>query len=1197
MDLLERDCNECLGKEIDPLNDSSVELNTSLIKYLLESVKRSDTGRLIMPLLWNAKVKHLLGHNFDLARNILYSNLKKLKKNTENLYLADDGVRELRDLGIIEPILNLEQYLRENPEYSFLPHMSIFKPHKETTKCRMVFLSNLCDKGKGGNAISHNQAMYSGPCVNQKLLTSLMLLRFDLKLLCFDLKKAFLQIQLPETDQSKLLFLWYKNVRDGNFEVQAFKNVRLSFGLRCSPTILMIGLYYILMNVTEGEDVKVTALKKQIYNLIYMDNGALTVNSTEELVWAYESLDNIFNPYCFELQQFCTNDELLRTKLEEVESTVNFFGVNWNCTNDTLFVTKKSLNVDACTRRKVLQTIAAQFDPFNVDAPIMNRARLYLHTLQTQAGLGWDERLSESQVREWRNISKQVNSSIPLTIPRFVGKRESSYKLIAFTDSSGVIYGTVVYIQDLSTGDTNFLMAKNRIVNRQLESKTIPALELMGMVLGTETLMDLAYELGGSHTVVPIRITQMALYTDSLVCLNWLNSFSHKLEKMNKRSVFVRNRLDKLTKLCEKFPVEFSFVGGYENPADLVTRPYSYKQIVKTNYLSGPEFLQKPDGLNEESLRVIVPDPLFSECNSGEDVSNIQVSLVSSVEINHLVNVHNLSSFRSIVSVQMLVREFIDILKNKVRTRKGEPTIILSKAELYSLSFNNVIMTDQRIHYSEVFNYFESNTKVAKLVPNIVLQLNLYRDGDGLLRVGSKMPRNRRYAVRYFPLLLVKDSEVTRLLVRDTHLRQLHSGLYSVLNEVRKKYWIPSCFSVVKSVLRQCVVCRRYNSRTVKLNQSSYRDVRLNPSTIPFSNIFLDYIGPFNVKLNSVKVKVWILCITCMFTRAINLKISLDLTTAEFLRSFQIHTFEYGVPQLVFSDLGTQIVAGANTVQTFFNDSETKDYFREHGASVTEFIQYPKGCSKLGSMVESCVKLTKRLLMVSIRTNVLKFRDFEFLVAQSIHIVNRRPIAFKDSLRDVSGEIMPCPITPELLLHGYDLLSINLVPSLQVTEGQDVDPDFRTDPVTEVVRIDCQLARVRAELLKIYHEEFIGSLLYQATNSKSRYRPVCHHPLKVGDLVLLKEPNTKPTNYPMGIVLKVSINDLGETTEVTLRKGASSEIVRRHSSVLIPFLQENSVDCADEVQSAPQSSPKDAGGRILRRAAKVSRAKTRELLT
>ena len=103
-----------------------------------------------------------------------------------------------------------------------------------------------------------------------------MLLRFGCKLLVFDLKKAFCQIGLQENYMNKLLFLWVKHEKNGDHTVQAYRNLRLSFGLRPSPTILMTGLYIILMRDIDSDPEELQQLKRLMYALIYMDNGAVS---------------------------------------------------------------------------------------------------------------------------------------------------------------------------------------------------------------------------------------------------------------------------------------------------------------------------------------------------------------------------------------------------------------------------------------------------------------------------------------------------------------------------------------------------------------------------------------------------------------------------------------------------------------------------------------------------------------------------------------------------------------------------------------------------------------------------------------------------------------------------------------------------------------------------------------------------------
>ena len=161
-----------------------------------------------MPLMWNNKIVHLLGKNFNLSKQILASNIKKWKKEDGKLSMVNEVFKEQEKLGIIERIENLVEFMRDHPECCFLPHMGIFKMDRDTTKCRVVFLSNLCERNSRTTSVSNNQAMLSGPCLNHKITTSVTLLRFDSHLLLFDIKKAFLNIELGDIDKNRLMFLW-----------------------------------------------------------------------------------------------------------------------------------------------------------------------------------------------------------------------------------------------------------------------------------------------------------------------------------------------------------------------------------------------------------------------------------------------------------------------------------------------------------------------------------------------------------------------------------------------------------------------------------------------------------------------------------------------------------------------------------------------------------------------------------------------------------------------------------------------------------------------------------------------------------------------------------------------------------------------------------------------------------------------------
>ncbi|XP_068246865.1 uncharacterized protein [Palaemon carinicauda] len=265
-DVLDCVCDQALQRETSMYSET-VEIHTQLVNYVLEKTTRNSEGRLVMPLLWNPRVSHLLGHNFNISEKILSSLQRKLQGNLDyKLKQINMIFKEQADAGIIDRIENLDQFKKEHPESSFMPFMGIFKPDRETTKCRVVFLSNLSDKG----SMNRNQTMHASPTLNQKLSTSIINLRFGSKLCCFE-----------EDDQNRLCFLWFRNHEEGDFSIIGYKNSGLPFGLRCSPALLVLGLYKILILDSTNDSFPLMKLERTIYQLSYMDNCAFTAETSE----------------------------------------------------------------------------------------------------------------------------------------------------------------------------------------------------------------------------------------------------------------------------------------------------------------------------------------------------------------------------------------------------------------------------------------------------------------------------------------------------------------------------------------------------------------------------------------------------------------------------------------------------------------------------------------------------------------------------------------------------------------------------------------------------------------------------------------------------------------------------------------------------------------------------------------------------
>ena len=464
----------------------------------------------------------------------------------------------------------------------------------------------------------------------------------------------------------------------------------------------------------------------------------------------------------------------------------------------------------------------------------------------------------------------------------------------------------------------------------------------------------------------------------------------------------------------------------------------------------------------------------------------------------------------------------------------------------------------QSEHFADVINYFADPLN-NKDVP-LVTQLNLTIDTDGLIRVKCKMEKlNAPYELKY-PILLPKKSLFTRNMVSSIHMSIKHAGIYKVLNVIRKEFWIPSAYSVVKSVLNCCLICKRLHGRPVNFNQNSYKDYHINASDIPFRRIALDHIGPFVVKNDhNENIKVYILILTCLYTRAVNLLLCKYINTECFLNAFQLHVLEHGIPEIVISDNGSPLTSSFPIICNFLSSHEVKEYLNSRNIKFLEHLPYPANASFLGGIVESLVKQVKIMINVSIGRNIITCDQFYYLMKECTILVNKRPIACERNLSNSSSDYFNV-ISPEKLLKGFDIPSIVIAPHLHFEDLPKDDSIWSDDMNTlneKLIKSYKQLQNIRCKLSRNYFDEFLQNMRDQSSSKPGQYKNKNPVNISVNDLIAVKQQFTKPFSYPIGLVTDIERNSLNEIVAVSLRK-TNGEIIRRHISDVI-LLESNSL--------------------------------------
>ena len=1239
-------------------NPAITDLNLKLVDYALENAQRKPDGRLIIPLFWNPSIKGHRSRNYKIAHSMLKSSHKKLSQINNGLIEVDKIFKEQEKEGIIEKIDNLSEYLELHPNAAFLAHMPVVREDAKSTKIRVVFLPTQKEKSTNPNVeyFSNNQCILSGPNLNNKIVTAVQNLRFGKYLLTYDLKKAFLSIELPECDKDKLIFLWFKDVQKDNFEIVAFRNARLPFGIKCSPAILTLALYKALILDSNEDESQSKLFKRYMYQNLYVDNGSIMVGSKDELPEAKRKCEEALNPYKFQLQQFITNDPDFQNELdlnEDEPTPINnkLLGVFWNRIDDKLGPKLIELDPNAKTKRQLLQTINSVYDVLGLYLPIINKAKKFMQQISVKKELDWDTPFPGYLLREWKYICRYINNSGPMEIARNMGDVNDEFHLACFTDASKMCYGIVMYLINITKNQVHFLFASNHFNSLSFQKKSTPELEMRGVAFGSTKLISTHNEFTGPLIIQPLNITKLFLYNDSMNTLQRIHIALYQFDKLKAPSAFVKNAIKVIGSNCDKMPINFGFVSGGSNPADHVTRIMRYDKLLISNYLTGPTWLLKDDDdlrfrfklphplanpensllsdepklgetniqslnttsnnsvdcgtlENQGSLAVatlstsdiennkdkdnckpsnniqidehdVEPDFIISDSNSfvkcsylknhsamnaltcKESDPEVAISLLTSVIMNDRwqQSMEELftkySEFRRPISVMRYVLKFLHGYKRKMRTKNPNflpnSTVFPLAENYYTRGLATVLEIEQKIHYPEVYDFLLNPKRPKKDIPDFVNRFNPVLV-DGLIRIKSQI-RCTPEELKNLPILLPGKSNITKLLIEKTHKDTGDGGAYVILNELHKKYFLEKQFTVVKKVLNNCVNCKRFYNRTIKLNTNSYREFRQSPKQIPFKTIFLDHIGSYTVytdESKKVKTKVYVLIFTYLWSRSINLKLCLRADTDEFLRAFQSHVLDFGLPSQVLSDQGSSIKSGSNIILDNLNECETQRYFTENQIETPEFEQYAKGNSALGSLVESLVKAVRLHIGKVFGKKVLTQEGFRYLVSEAQHFVNKRPICFKESLRDIRNKGIIEPITPEILLKGYSVDCLSIAPNFS-TEPQNWLPEGQN----AIRQANKDLNESREFLRTVYHEEFLQNIVHQAVDKPDRYKPVKHRPLKIGDIVLIKNQFSKPLAYPMGIVIQVEINNIGESTAAYIKKGATGETVYRHTSSLI----------------------------------------------
>ena len=192
----------------------------------------------------------------------------------------------------------------------------------------------------------------------------------------------------------------------------------------------------------------------------------------------------------------------------------------------------------------------------------------------------------------------------------------------------------------------------------------------------------------------------------------------------------------------------------------------------------------------------------------------------------------------------------------------------------------------------------------------------MFQDERGILRCGGRLTNSDlQYSTKY-PTFLSNQIHLAMLIAMRAHEKVLHNGVKDALTKIRTKYWIVKGRGLVRSVIHQCVVCRRYEGKLHHYPAAPpLPEFQVNEAPL-FLSTGVDFAGPLYIRIHGLvkSKKVWICLYTCCTTRIVSIDFVPDLSTNTFICSLKRFCARRGLPRLFVSDNGKIFKAASRVI-------------------------------------------------------------------------------------------------------------------------------------------------------------------------------------------------------------------------------------------------------------------------------------------
>ncbi|XP_055628950.1 uncharacterized protein LOC129770264 [Toxorhynchites rutilus septentrionalis] len=983
----------------------------------------------------------------------------------------------------------------------YLPIFPVFNPNKPG-KLRIVW-----DAAAAVNGVSLNSVLMTGPDQLTELPAVLYKFRQYPVAIGGDVREMFHQLRMNEMDQHCHRF--YFSMDENQKEPDVYILLVMSFGATCSPSLAQ----FVKNENAERFRRRFPTAVDAIIKSHYVDDMYTSVPTKKEAIVLAKQVKEIHSHGGFEMTNWVSNspdvlealdasevpEKNLDTTIEVANEKV--LGMWWSTESDVftykLFLQRNKDILSGTrrpTKRELLRTMMSVYDPLGLIAHYLMFLKMLLQEVW-RSGVGWDDCIAEREWEKW-NIWLQFLPSLEnLRIPRCYRLKtsiNSSVQLHTFVDASENGYAAVCYFRFEEDGrvECTLIGAKSRVA--PLKFVSIPRLELQAGIIGAR----LAKAVEQGHTY---KISKRFFWTDARNVLCWLNS-DHR-----RYSQFVAFRVSELLETTDL--TEWRWVPTKLNVADEATKWKCAPSLkYDSRWFKGPEFLLQPEE-NWPKLPALESskEELRSNFLNHHDVDN------------WVVTPANFSSWKRLLHTVAFVMRFP---RNLRRMKAAEtPTAGPLSAEELTDAANYIYRRAQENVYGEERKLLAKPNR-ANGTPILPKSSSLYKVEPYLDDAGVMRMRGRIGACDLIdestkhPVILPRKHHITSLIIQKAHEEFLQQCHQTVLNEIRRRYYIPRLRTVYSKTRRDCQKCKIMTAKPQPPPMADLPKARLAAFVRPFSYLGIDYFGPMQVVVGRRVEKRWGVLATCLTTRAIHIELAHSLTTDSCIMCLQNIIARRGTPVEIISDRGTNLIGASKELKEALGKVDKERLMKEFTTENLKWVFNPPASPHMGGSWERLIQSVKKILTSILPTQRLPTHEaLRNALVMIENVINSRPLTYVP----VDDEAAPA-LTPNSFLLGS-------------TDGS--KPLVLHDDSGVALRSAWKSSQILAnKFWKKWLEEYLPEI-----TRRSKWFTAGRQ-IQIGDIVIVVDPSFPRNCWPKGRIIATKVSKDGQVRSATVQTAA-----------------------------------------------------------